>query len=159
MKVIFLDVDGVLNSLSTSERSPEGWTGVDDVNLCQLARIVRKTGAVIVLSSTWKDMWHPDAPEKNAPDFTYLLQKLRKYDLALLDKTPGESSAYRGREIIDWIATNKKEIESFVVLDDIWFFDFNSKMLSGRIVRTSFAGGGLTERRANEAIAVLNGKE
>ena len=159
MKVIFLDVDGVLNNLFTSDRSPEGWTGVDDANLVQLERVVRKTGAVIVLSSTWKDFWYPDEPEKNSPDFVYLLQKLHHYGLSLFDKTPGKSGYYRGSEIMNWITANKKSIESFVIIDDIWFADFNLEAISSHVVRTSFNGGGLTKRRADEAIEALRRKE
>ena len=52
MKVIFLDVDGVLNDDYTADRSPAGFIGIDDGMVANLERIVRKTGAKIVLSSS-----------------------------------------------------------------------------------------------------------
>src|SRR5260370_6892656 len=55
MKIIFLDVDGVLNHSGT-----EGWKTtkdafvLDDECLKQLSRILISTDAKIVLSSTWR---------------------------------------------------------------------------------------------------------
>ena len=51
MKVIFLDVDGVLNSVDTSEVF-QGFVGIDDKLVSKLRKIVRATGAQIVLSSS-----------------------------------------------------------------------------------------------------------
>lgn len=48
MKVIFLDIDGVLNSKGTST--------LDDTYISRLKEIVKATDAKIVLSSSWKDV-------------------------------------------------------------------------------------------------------
>ena len=55
--VIFLDVDGVLNSRTTVQRSPEGYKGIDDARVEILANAIKKYGSAdIVLSSDWKMM-------------------------------------------------------------------------------------------------------
>ena len=53
MKVIFLDVDGVLNSQQLFEKSEDAQLiSVDEENIKNLKKIVDATGAKIVLSST-----------------------------------------------------------------------------------------------------------
>lgn len=52
MKIIFLDIDGVLNT--NSDRN------ISDEKLIFLSELVSKTGAEIVLSSSWRNWWnHP----------------------------------------------------------------------------------------------------
>ena len=63
MKVIFLDVDGVLNAAYTRERAPSGTIGLNPQMVRQLKRIVDATGAVAVLVSSWKKDWDID-PDK-----------------------------------------------------------------------------------------------
>ena len=53
MKVIFLDIDGVLNSASTPNPRSFPYI-VDDSPLGRFRELVRKTGATVVLSSTWR---------------------------------------------------------------------------------------------------------
>lgn len=52
MKVIFLDIDGVLNSFIYDLERKEGETAIDHTRLPLLKRIVDETGAIIVLSSS-----------------------------------------------------------------------------------------------------------
>ena len=64
MKVIFLDVDGVLNSQQLFEKSEDAQLiSVDEENIKNLKKIVDATGAKIVLSSSWIYGWaeHRDA--------------------------------------------------------------------------------------------------
>lgn len=51
MKVIFLDIDGVLNSSKTVDRNFD-YPELDPRNLAVLQKIVNKTGAVLVLISS-----------------------------------------------------------------------------------------------------------
>jgi hypothetical protein len=53
MKVIFLDIDGVLNSDSTPNPRQFPYI-VDDRLLARFKDLVRRTGAKVVLSSTWR---------------------------------------------------------------------------------------------------------
>ena len=52
MKVILLDIDGVLNEDSTPTRTKSRMIFVDEEKLLRLKRIVETTGAKIVLSAT-----------------------------------------------------------------------------------------------------------
>ena len=58
MKAIFLDIDGVLNE-EKSRSSCCGYRGIDDKKVEILAKIVKETGARLVLTSTWKNHWRP----------------------------------------------------------------------------------------------------
>lgn len=56
MKVIFLDIDGVLNTKyweNMKVRDQYGHT-FDPNSVANLARIIEETGAEIVISSSWK---------------------------------------------------------------------------------------------------------
>lgn len=62
MKVIFLDIDGVLNTARTFRRQHKIWkeTGergleIDEFRVFYLQKIVEQTGAIIVLSSSWRN--------------------------------------------------------------------------------------------------------
>ena len=58
MKVIFLDVDGVLNSQQLFEKCEDDQLiSVDEDNIKNLKTIVDATGAKIVLSSSWRYVW------------------------------------------------------------------------------------------------------
>ena len=53
--VVFLDVDGVLNTRTTVKRTPSDYTGIDDAegqNSCKRDR--KCGGGEIILSSDWK---------------------------------------------------------------------------------------------------------
>ena len=54
-KVIFLDIDGVMNSVNTRPQDPRGLIDfLDPRNVSVLNAIVEATGAVVVVSSTWR---------------------------------------------------------------------------------------------------------
>ncbi|MBR6647981.1 MAG: hypothetical protein IKL29_01225, partial [Bacteroidaceae bacterium] len=118
MKVIFLDVDGVLNSVDTSEVF-QGFVGIEDKLVSKLRKIVRATGAQIVLSSSWKHDWEPLDKDKQNKYGDYLDQKLKKYLLSAVDKTSEANSECRGEGIIEWVGAH--EVDSFIILDDEWF--------------------------------------
>ena len=67
MKVIFLDIDGVLNYATTAARAPCGCIGIAEPAVRNLKKIIDATGAKIVLTSTWKSEWNIDA-DKCTPD-------------------------------------------------------------------------------------------
>ena len=58
MKVIFLDIDGVLNCGTTTELTKTGDRFVENKFIERLKKIVDETGAKVVLSSDWRyDTW------------------------------------------------------------------------------------------------------
>lgn len=90
MKVIFLDVDGVLNSNRRCFEISEG-EYLDEEKVKLLSKIILETGAAVVLHSGWR-FWFNEALEpmrKEASDFSSLFGK---YGIRLYDKTPDFST-------------------------------------------------------------------
>ena len=64
MKVIFLDIDGVLNYTKwyTDERNPGNLHGqegdLDPLCVDRIIRICEETGAKVVISSDWRISWY-----------------------------------------------------------------------------------------------------
>lgn len=135
---VFLDVDGVLNTRTTVERTPDFHTGIDDARVAVLAKAVRKYGnADIVLSSDWKDM------KEDEDDFCYLVSKLGKKGLTLAGKTTDHYNN-RGEGILKYLELHP-EIDEFVILDDNKF-DFRDypklwerMLITNGIERAEFA--------------------
>lgn len=116
--VVFLDIDGVLNTRTTVETTPKDGVGIDDARVTILANALRKYGGgYIVLTSTWKDLREDDA------DYLYLLSKLEREGLSISGKTQDVFSR-RGAGIIEYLQEHP-EIEEYVILDDN-IFDFKS---------------------------------
>ena len=157
MKVIFLDVDGVLNSEhSHSIDKNDNWmeNEVSDNHIQWLKKIVDETGAKIVLSSSWRH-YHPKATGSNTitdPLFKVLDRKLREAGLEIIDITPDLRGKMRGLEIDAWLNSNA-EVDKYVIIDDdIDFTDLQKPYF----VNTTFKYG-LTEVLAIKAINILNG--
>ena len=116
MKVIFLDVDGVLNNANYTKKcyrknghKPMSMYCVPfgPYNLKNLAKIVKKTGAKVVLSSTWRIY----------KSHIYVLEaRLAEYGLRIYDKTDN-INMIRGVEIKEWLKSHR-DIENYVVIDD-----------------------------------------
>ena len=54
---VFLDVDGVLNTRSTCQHTPDGYTGIDDARVEILASAIKMYDCYeVVLTSDWKEM-------------------------------------------------------------------------------------------------------
>ena len=155
MKVIFLDIDGVLNCEGSRSRCA-GYRGIDDKKAENLAQIVRATGAKIVLISTWKDDWRKTDKAHQGMMANYLDKKLKKQGLAAWDKTRdfvGERYLSRGEGIFEYLA--RGGVQGYVILDDFQF-DYDSCGLTGNYVKTDNYNGGLTEELAEKAIGILN---
>ena len=88
MRVLFLDFDGVLNSDKyNSERDWRTQGNIDETRLPLLRRIIDETGAVIVLSTSWREHWDP-APVRCAPEWRPTGELLARYGIKILDRTP-----------------------------------------------------------------------
>lgn len=135
MKIIFLDVDGVLNS----EQDLFSWTIESDKYLILLACIVRRTNAKIVISSSWRNCGLLDTLKKRLNDFS----------MSIYDKT--KDIGERGLEIKDWLDSHS-DVESFVILDDE---DFDIQdYFPDNFVQTSMKIG-LQKEDAEKCIAIL----
>ena len=175
MKVLFLDIDGVLNSenwfayriycvknnmvnilmnfVDTDDRNiKHKLTMLDDRAIANLNRIVEETGCKVVLSSSWRS----SIESENI--FTQNLLKLKGFKYEFYDVTPrlwfSDFSIRRGEEIKFWLdkESEKHEIESFVILDD------DSDMLPEQMNNFIHVDGqvGLTDRDVLTAIKILN---
>lgn len=153
LRVIFLDVDGVLNNDETNDRTPGGFVGVSDVLLDRLSTIVEKSLAKIVLTSTWKEYWNHDDALCDS-DGLYLSNRLNQFGLTIMDKIEDvNGSYYRGRGIKKYL-DDHKNIVGYVILDDLEF-DFSShKDLLEHLVSTN-GSEGLTENDIATAIQIL----
>ena len=157
MKVIFLDIDGVLNEEKSCSRCC-GYKGIDDKKVENLASIVKTTGTEIVLISTWKDDWRKTDKTHQGMMANYLDKKLKKQGLSVLDKTESVDRANgfhlsRGEGILQYLSTHA--VEKYVILDD-YQFDYDGCGLTGNYVKTDNKDGGLTEGLSQKAIEVLN---
>jgi len=150
MRVLFLDIDGVLNSKPYFiERGP-GWMidreqadDIDPAAVRLLNTLIARTGAAIVISSTWRYFGQQAVTE---------MLKARGLEGAVIGVTPRSEHGVRGREIQQWLANADAPIESFVILDD----DSDMEHLMPRLVRTSFERG-LLPADVERAVALFEG--
>lgn len=156
MKIIFLDVDGVLNCDQTWEGPWADGTDTLDPVLCDnFARIVSECKPdKIVLSSTWRLFRHA----KGDKSWWKLNNWLNERGVIIHDVTPDLSLesegifVIRGEEIRRWLQTSGYSDARILILDDD--NDFLEEQRPFHI-QTSFKDG-LTTDLADAAIAVLN---
>ena len=158
MNVVFLDVDGVLNNDTTKEKTSDWsgtqYTGIDDTLVQNLAELVHKTGAQIVLTSSWKTLWDEPGPnDEMNPMAKYLVLKLKKQGLHIADRTIDRDKGDRGYGIKRWLK-RFPEVERWVVLDDQEFLDYEVEGILPHLIKTNFLYG-LTEENVKEAIDFL----
>ena len=155
MKVIFLDIDGVLNSdeyldkvKNSDIQGIERDIDVEKVKL--LKRAIDETGARVVLSSSWRYT-------RNA---RYLKELLANYEIRV-DSTPYIRDI-RGLEIKKWLSENQG-VEDFIILDDEIFDSFDEELIK-KLVKVSNGNGrslgeGLLPKDVDEIIERLGRKK
>lgn len=153
MKVIFLDIDGVLNTPYSSS-TIDNYIGVDDNKIKRLAEIVKATKASIILTSTWKIGWEPNY-KSLAKHAIYLDACLKRFDLKITDKTRERNLRERGMGIRSYLLLYP-EIDSWVVLDDEIFPDYRRYKIFPHLIQTS-PKHGLSDKNVKAAIKLLNG--
>lgn len=152
MKVIFLDVDGVLNSKETFANNKNNFENqINNKLLNNLKYIIDETKAEVILSSTWRYYFH------NHPVDCFnrklLENKLASIGVKIFDITPiyCKNCASRADEIKYWLNNTEEEIENFIVIDDN---DDELSQFGEKFIHTSFEFG-LTKELAQEAIKQL----
>ena len=189
MKVIFLDIDGVLNGYNKwntllykiinilhSEKLRIWYKntikpfGVHERKVKRLAKIVKKTDAKIVLSSSWRLLIYNKPYDEMNDNGKKLIDLFIKYGIDIYDITPTAINGKREAEIIGWLSRYENEVENFVILDDE-----NTHLLvfagDDRFIQTSsvprgvmitgrdYEDTGLKNKHVKQAIKVLNRKE
>lgn len=128
MNIIFLDVDGCLNSLRTKDRVViDGikYIGVENRFVRRLGWVVEKTGAKIVLTSDW-GMEGP-----HSEHMIYLKQKLSAYGVKIYDTIDWHHFRrnMRGYAIFDWLE-NHPDVDKYIVIDDTYFWAYNEPFIA-----------------------------
>ncbi len=134
MNILFLDVDGVLNSHiylcnKYDEKGKKALTReefIDPECMYVLKEIVKKFDFCIVIISAWKII---------DEEYALLKKIFLKFNLHILDRTKNYGSK-RGREINEWI--NNNNIKKYVVLDDEIFDDYKQYNILNHLVKTNF---------------------
>jgi len=122
--ILFLDVDGVLLSTSSIERFRSARV-LDPDCVERLNRIVERTGAKVVISSTWR-LQHMDELREALQEAGF-----RHLD-AIVDETAHLPSQSRDSEIWAWLATFGAK--AYCVLDD-------TRLRNRHLVRTNHLVG------------------
>lgn len=115
-KFIFLDIDGVLNSLRTVVAVKEGIRNYMDPVAVQLLAVLHKaTKAEIVVSSTWRKEFELEAIRQ------FLVRAGWENPPVLRYKTPELDHGFRGEEVaqfLDSLVQEGKVVESYAIFDD-----------------------------------------
>lgn len=151
MKVIFLDIDGVLNSdgFTIQERKKGVFERdedeVDPTRVALLNQIVQRTDADVVISSSWRIILKLSGIRG--------VLKARGFIGNVRGATPniGTPNRIRGDEIRQWLETAPSLVSRFVILDD----DSDMGALLPNLVQTS-ASTGLVEADVERAVQMLN---
>ena len=156
MRIIFLDIDGVLNSWSAGYK-------ITTKKLQLLNNLIEQTGAKIVISSSWrigsKDV--KEFLEKNFKKDDFRLDNFKDAtnrecieNIFYNDNIIGLTDTFgpsRGDEIKRWLDNHIDDVESYVILDD------DSDMLDEQLehlVQTDTYFG-LTDREVHLATLIL----
>lgn len=158
MKIIFLDIDGVLNYNGCKTLTSSGSLFVNDNKIKILKEIIDRTGAKVVLSSTWRFGWRQLEQGLSDSwairDFIELRDKLLEHDIELYDKTPifDRFMRRRGEEIAAWLDKHK-DVDGYIILDDLegkWL-----RPCSAHLLQTS-PNYGLRQKHIQIAEKILN---
>ena len=173
-KIIFLDVDGVINHnvwFNWAHQHPEflkegGHRNIDPSSVSKIIEICDKTGASIVMSSSWR-LWSLGGTFKNLNG----IRDLRPILDRMVGITPRTEERFRGEEIKYFLNACRKgnfytangnelsdgrfEISQFpryVILDD------DSDMLDEQLPFFIHINDevGITEEDVNKAVKILN---
>ena len=110
MKIIFLDIDGVLNSTSGTEPYISDMEVDKLVLLKQLIDISGSFGIVIISDRRYSEI-----------DMRNKIFSFNKYGIKVIGclRNPNDDlNDSRGKQIMDYLADSKEEIERMVILDD-----------------------------------------
>jgi HAD domain in Swiss Army Knife RNA repair proteins len=137
MKVIFLDIDGVLNCDKTP--NPRGFPYIVDKKLlARFKKLLQRTGAKVVLSSTWR--CDPVG-----------LFAARHYGVPFIDVCPDKPRSSRCKELLGWLKAHPK-VTRYIVIDD------EDDELDDLPLFQPSASTGLTMEIVKAAEKYLNGK-
>ena len=155
MKIIFLDIDGVLNSDEYFDKIKNlNINGIEnDIDVSKIVLLKKsldETGAKVVLTSSWR--------------YTRKAQELKQLLLSygiIVDCTPFIDNE-RGIEIKKWLQEHN-DIQDFLILDDEIFDSYDEKLMK-KLIKISDTNGinygeGLQPKHIQEIIQRFGKKE
>lgn len=155
MKIIFLDIDGVLNSVRYDRQRTVNQGNIDETRLQLIKELVDETKALIVLSSSWRKHWEKDITKCDAIG-REINEVFAKYQLVIYGKTESLPSNDRAQEIRVWLG-RQGDIEEYVIFDDI-AFGWGDDLQDHLIKTNPRIGFGLEEKHIQKAIELLKCK-
>ncbi len=158
MKVIFLDIDGVLVTRNSIKYQYLNYPDETSIRFSKKAvknlnKLIRFTKAKIVISSTWR-LFHSLEDLQNIFKKQGIIGEI--ISTTSVEKATIEEDIPRGQKITDWLK-EYNNIEQYLIIDDdvqadcIQFHPYNC-------VETSYKRGFAPEDKFNEALAILNEK-
>ena len=166
-KMIFLNVDGVLNCMLYCERVGKH---INPSNVQRLKKIVETTNAKLVLTHPWKWLWDSDENAtqqvKNATQDLkqILVSELQKYNLSIAELTPESKTGNRAEEInmylTEYASKHPDENLNYVILDgDCDQEDYTHYCLEMNLIPTNYfcneEEGGIQDSHVLKAIELL----
>jgi hypothetical protein len=137
MKIIFLDIDGVLNCKTTDNPRKFPYF-IDKKLLARLRGLIDATGALIVLSSTWR--LDPIG-----------VMAARHFGIPIFDLSPDMPGDARFKEIKAWLSAHPG-VERYAVIDD------EDDDIDGLPLFQPSSKTGLNEEIVQGVAAYLNGE-
>ena len=143
-RIIFLDIDGVLNSNfwnDSHQREISDGTLVDAEKVKLLSMLVKRTNAKIILHSGWK-YWFDQDLRPLCLEAENLAMLFKREELLIGDITPDHSteeirrnkrfSLIKASEILAWLEEHE-DVDNWVVIDDL---DLHSEEIEKHQVKT-----------------------
>jgi len=161
VKVLFLDIDGVLNSqhwyinrgpIDDPQFLSRDIREFDPTAVARLERVIRLTDTNIVLSSSWRILYTLDEMA------VFLGQVSPRFDEEqwrelFIGATPRTNNGFRGDEIAMWLQKTACNVQQWAIVDDDSDFHDYQKP---NFVHTSWDLG-LLDKEADQLITLLNG--
>lgn len=173
MKVIFLDIDGVLNSARSfianhPRDNVSPWKTVDERNIAtidpiavkMINEIAYRCEAEIVVSSSHRKWFYVSSGNMQlgpVVDLPSLIDYMRNLGIEkdVIDATPVLHGKFRGDEIATWLS-NHPEVTKYVILDDD--SDMTDEQLEKHFVKTDSYDGFLFANY-EKTVSILGLKE
>ena len=159
--IIFLDVDGVLNSKfwdNDHQREISEGKYVDLAAVKLLGSLVNRTDAKIILHSGWR-FWLDESMNPLKPAAEFFVNAMASEGISISGVTPDltteeirkakKFSLVKADEILTWLKENPSD--NWVVLDDL---DLNNSEIENHQVKTD-PEVGLTDHDVEKAIKIL----
>lgn len=148
-KILFLDIDGVLNNTPFLESTASG-SEICTRNVMYLNEVLQATGCKVVVSSSWRNYhtWH---------ELLTTLSIFGVNTMPFVGKTGDYLPAGRGQEILEFLTARRVRFPNedvvYAVVDDI---DSDMDPVRDRLVKTD-PDVGLDKETSDKLIEILNG--